>query len=205
MSIGIASAMDAARLARVSRARRHASPRRTAWGIGIAALLIFVVTGGGRIVGSDEVTMFELSRGLLHGRIAVSEGATLRGPDGRFYSKNAAGQAIAALPLTAIAEGVTRAAGVPGSRAVLAMRFGVSFFNALIAAILREPIHESHVAYRAAVYTRGRGSSMPKEELAEARFREPRQRPAAQGPSAPASSEPVSCAASFCGVMSHVR
>ncbi len=136
MSIGIAQAMDAARLARVVRARRRASPRRTAWGIGIAALLIFIVTGGGRIVGSDEVTMFELSRGLLHGHIAVSEGATLRGPDGRFYSKNAAGQAIAALPLTAIAEGVTRAAGVPGSRAVLAMRFGVSFFNALIAAIL---------------------------------------------------------------------
>lgn len=136
MSIGIAQAMDAARLARVARARRRASPRRTAWGIGIAVLLIFVVTGGGRIVGSDEVTMFELSRALLHGRIAVSEGATLRGPDGRFYSKNAAGQAIAALPLTAIAEGVTRAAGVPGPRAVLAMRFGVSFFDAVIAAIL---------------------------------------------------------------------
>jgi hypothetical protein len=51
----------------------------TARWIFLAALLLFVATGGGRIVGSDEVSMFELDRAILHGRIDVPEGATLQG------------------------------------------------------------------------------------------------------------------------------
>ena len=42
--------------------------------------LVYALTGGGRIVGSDEVTMLELSRAMLRGGIAVPEGATLAGP-----------------------------------------------------------------------------------------------------------------------------
>lgn len=74
-------------------------PGRTARRLALAAFLAYAATGGGRIVGSDEVTMYEVSRALLGGRVAVPEGATLRGPDGRHYSKNAAAQAVVALPL----------------------------------------------------------------------------------------------------------
>ena len=108
--------------------------RRTAVRLALAAFLIYAASGGGRIVGSDEVTMLELSRALLHGRIEVPEGATLRGPDGRFYSKNAAGQALLALPLTAAAEGAARLA--PPARRELAARALVSCFNAIVTALL---------------------------------------------------------------------
>ena len=37
---------------------------RTALALGLAAILTFALTGGGRIVGSDEVTMFELARAM---------------------------------------------------------------------------------------------------------------------------------------------
>jgi hypothetical protein len=109
---------------------------RTAFSIALAAFLLYALSGGGRVVGSDEVTMLELSRALLSGRIDVPEGATLRGPDGRFYTKNAAGQALVALPLVAAAEGASRLSGLPPARRELAARAGVSFFNALVVALL---------------------------------------------------------------------
>src|SRR5262249_52040303 len=68
--------------------------RRAPWAIALAALLTYAFTGGGRIVGSDEVTMFELSRAITHGDIRVPEGATMRGPDGQTYSKNTWGEAL---------------------------------------------------------------------------------------------------------------
>jgi hypothetical protein len=109
---------------------------RTAFSIAVAAFLIYALTGGGRVVGSDEVTMLEVSRALLHGHIDVPEGATLQGPDGHFYTKNSAGQALVALPLTAIAEAASRVAGLSPARRELASRFVVSFFNALVTALL---------------------------------------------------------------------
>lgn len=109
---------------------------RTALWIGVAAFLFYAITGGGRIVGSDEVTMLELSRAMLHGHIDVPEGATLQGKDGRFYTKNMPAQAVLALPLVAIAETATRAAGLPDEKQTLALRFFVSFFNAIVTAIL---------------------------------------------------------------------
>jgi hypothetical protein len=120
-----------------------ASPRpspwlaaRTARWIGTAAFLCFALSGGGRIVGSDEVTMLDLARAMLHAGIAVPVGATLDGPDGRHYTKNAAGQAVLALPLVAVAETAAARLPLPESRRVLAVRFVVSFFNGLIAALL---------------------------------------------------------------------
>ena len=110
-------------------------PRTALW-IAIAAFLIYAITGGGRIVGSDEVTMLELSRAMLHGHLDVPEGATLQGRDGRFYTKNSPGEAVLALPLVAVAETATRAAGLPPEKQVLALRFFVSFFNAAVAAVL---------------------------------------------------------------------
>ena len=109
---------------------------RTAGLIAFAAFMWFVLTGGGRIVGSDEVTMLELSRSMLSGRIDVPPGATLQGRDGLHYTKNAPGQAILALPLVAVGEVATRAAGLDPGRRVLALRFVVSFFNAGVTAVL---------------------------------------------------------------------
>jgi hypothetical protein len=116
---------------------RHA-PRRASAGalIALAAFLTFALTGGGRIVGSDEVTMFELARAMAHGRIDVPEGATLRGPDGRSYSKNTAGEAVLALPLVVAGDVAARAAGFRDERAQWAARFVASFFNAIVAALL---------------------------------------------------------------------
>jgi len=104
--------------------------------VALATFLTLALTGGGRIAGSDEVTMYELSRALLAGRIDVPEGATLAGPDGRHYSKNHAGQAVLALPLVAAAEGITRAAGLDESRQRLAARAVASGFNAIVVAVL---------------------------------------------------------------------
>ena len=115
----------------------RAATRRTARLVALAAFLVFALTGGGRIAGSDEVTMFELAQSMLHGRIDVpAAGATLQGPDGRFYSKNTAGQAVLALPLVAAAEFAAKAAHFREEKAVLAARFGASFLNAALAALV---------------------------------------------------------------------
>src|SRR5439155_21520838 len=108
----------------------------TARWIAVAAFLVYVVSGGGRIVGSDEVTMLELSRAMLRGGIAVPEGATLAGRDGRQYTKNAAAQAVLATPLVVAAEITAGAAHLSPPRQALAVRFVVSFFNAIVTAIL---------------------------------------------------------------------
>jgi hypothetical protein len=109
---------------------------RTARALATLAGLIFVLTGGGRIVGSDEVTMYQLARSLLRGRVDVPAGATLAGPDGRAYTKNAAGQAVAALPLVAAAEVIAaRAPGGP-ARGEALRRAVVSLFNAIVSALL---------------------------------------------------------------------
>ncbi len=115
---------------------RRGSAGRTGLALAVAAFLLYVLTGGGRVVGSDEVTMLELSRAMLHGGISVPEGATLRGPDGRLYTKNTAGQAVLALPLVAAAEAGSAALGLGPERRALAVRFGASFFNALVTAVL---------------------------------------------------------------------
>jgi hypothetical protein len=116
--------------------RSGGRPARTARWIGATAFLFFALTGGGRVVGSDEVTMLDLAQAMLRGGIAVPVGATLDGPDGRHYTKNAAGQAVIALPLVAVAEAAASRLPVPPARRALAVRFTVSFFNALVAALL---------------------------------------------------------------------
>jgi hypothetical protein len=66
----------------------------------------------------------------------VPEGATLALPDGRHFTKNAAGQAVLALPLVAAAEGAAAAAGFDAGRRSLAVRFVASFFNAAVTALM---------------------------------------------------------------------
>jgi hypothetical protein len=109
---------------------------RTAFRLAAFAFLVYALTGGGRVTGSDEVTMLDLSRAMLHGGIAVPVGATLDGPDGRHYTKNAAAQAVLALPLVAVAEWTTGALHLAEPRRTFAIRFAVSFFNAWVAALV---------------------------------------------------------------------
>ncbi len=108
---------------------------RTASWIVVIAFLAYALTGGGRIVGSDEVTMFELSRALMAGHITVPAGATVEGHGG-FVTKNAAGQAVLALPWVALSELAARSSGLDPERRELAARFGASFMNALVTALL---------------------------------------------------------------------
>lgn len=119
----------------------HAAPRagarpgataRTARALALAALLAYVATGGGRVVGSDEVAMLDLARAMLRGHIEVTTGSTQQGREGHTFTKNAAGQAIAALPLVALSE--AGAARMPEPKKTLAVRFGASFFNAIVTA-----------------------------------------------------------------------
>lgn len=104
--------------------------------IAIATFLTVALTGGGRIAGSDEVTMFEVSRALLVGQISVPEGATTIGSGGRSVSKNHAGQAVLALPIVAAGEAAARLSGLPEAKQRLASRFVVAFFNAIVVAVL---------------------------------------------------------------------
>ncbi len=113
-----------------------AATRRTATWLAVAFALLFLATGGGRVVGSDEVTMAELSRAITHGRIDVPEGATLEGPDGRFYSKNTAGEAILALPWTLAGELAARVLPFAPAKRALVERAVVSTFNAFVTALL---------------------------------------------------------------------
>jgi len=132
----VASERETPRASEPPGARRAQASVRAAWALGLAALVTYVLTGGGRIVGSDEVTMLQLSRAILHGRIDVPAGATMRGPDGRFYSKNAAGQAVLTLPIVAVADAAAHALRFGPERADLAARCVASFWNGLVTAVL---------------------------------------------------------------------
>jgi len=68
--------------ARAGHAAARGSVGRTALALAVAAFLLYALTGGGRVVGSDEVTMLELSRAMLRGGIVVPEGSTIPGRTG---------------------------------------------------------------------------------------------------------------------------
>ena len=110
--------------------------KRASLAVALAAFLTFAWSGGGRIVGSDELTMFQLARAMSRGSLAVPEGATLQGPDGRFYSKNTAGQAVLALPFVVAGDVAAGIAGFTDSRRELAARCVASFFNAVVTSLL---------------------------------------------------------------------
>jgi hypothetical protein len=109
---------------------------RVAKALALVSFLVYAISGGGRIVGSDEVAMLELSRALLRGEIVVPEGATMALPDGRHVTKNAAFQAVVASPLVALSEAGARALRLEPERRNLAVRSGASFMNALVTAVL---------------------------------------------------------------------
>jgi len=137
--------------ARTGHVAARGSAGRTALALAVTAFLVYALTGGGRVVGSDEVTMLELSRAMLRGGIVVPEGATVPGPDGRLYTKNTAGQAVLALPLVASSEAGAAALGLGPAKRALAVRFGASFFNALVTALLLGAFYAGARALRAGV------------------------------------------------------
>ena len=67
--------------------------------VGGAVLFVYLASAGGRIVASDEHTMFLLTQSLVeHHTVAVPVGNGEVGPDGRLYPKAGLGQALAAVP-----------------------------------------------------------------------------------------------------------
>jgi hypothetical protein len=73
---------------------------------------------------------------MLRGQLAVPEGATMRGPDGKIYTKNTWGEALLALPLVVAGIAAAHLGGFSGARAELASRFVPSFFNGIVGAFL---------------------------------------------------------------------
>ena len=118
------------------RASSRIPARRTARLVALAAFLLFAFTGGGRISAATKSRCSSCRGAMLHGGIAVPEGATPPGPDGKFYSKNTAGQAVLALPLVAVGEGRPRRPRGFRESKVLASRFVASFLNAIVTAVL---------------------------------------------------------------------
>lgn len=65
----------------------------------LGVLCVYLASAGGRIVASDEHTVFLLTRSLVERQsFEVSEGNTEQGPDGRLYAKAGLGQALASMP-----------------------------------------------------------------------------------------------------------
>jgi len=114
----------------------RARTMRTAMWLAIGAFLLYAATGGGRVVGSDELAMLELSRSLMRGTVTVPEGATMTRPDGTHVTKNAAAEAVLALPFVAAGEAAAAAAKLDPARRALAVRFFASFFNAFVTALM---------------------------------------------------------------------
>jgi hypothetical protein len=72
---------------------------RLALFLGLAVLFVYLASAGGRIVASDEHTMFLLTQSLVErARVDVPEGNGELGPDGKLYPKAGVGQAVASAP-----------------------------------------------------------------------------------------------------------
>ena len=69
----------------------------------LGVLCLYLASAGGRIVASDEHTVFRLTQSLVErGSVAVPDGNAERGPDGRLYAKAGLGQALASVPFYAL-------------------------------------------------------------------------------------------------------
>jgi hypothetical protein len=76
-----------------------APERRLAFFMGVCVLFVYLASAGGRIVASDEHTMFLLTQSLVeHHTVAVPEGNAEAGPGGHLYPKAGIGQALASAP-----------------------------------------------------------------------------------------------------------
>ena len=108
----------------------------TARWIAVFAFCAYLVTGGGRIVGSDEVTMLELSRAMLHGHLDVPRArpcaVRTAGPIPRTPRDRRCWRCRWSPP----GELVARAAHLDEPRRSLAVRFVASIFDAWVTALL---------------------------------------------------------------------
>lgn len=114
---------------------RIVSPGLVAFRLGIAITLLFIATTGGRIVASDEYTMYRLTESLVtKGSVAVAGGNAERGPDGRLYPKAGLGQALAAAPFFLAGKAI--AAAFPPGHRELVVRATTSLLNAVVGGLL---------------------------------------------------------------------
>jgi hypothetical protein len=85
------------------RIRLRRPETRAALLLALGVLCAYLASAGGRIVASDEHTMFLLTQSLVERHtVAVPEGNGLAGPDGRLYPKAGLGQALASAPFYAL-------------------------------------------------------------------------------------------------------
>jgi len=96
-------------------------------------LMVCLVITGGRIASSDGLTMFYVTQSLVeNGDIAVPDGNTVVGTDGRRYSRYGVGMSIAAIPF--YLAGKLAAAVAPEKVESLVQRGAVSVTNAFVVA-----------------------------------------------------------------------
>ncbi|HEV8480281.1 MAG TPA: hypothetical protein VGR66_05760 [Candidatus Eisenbacteria bacterium] len=84
---------------------------RLAFFAGVAVLCVYLASAGGRIVASDEHTMFLLTQSLVERHtVAVPEGNGEPGPGGHLYPKAGIGQALASAPFYVLGKALAPAA-----------------------------------------------------------------------------------------------
>ncbi|HKA24332.1 MAG TPA: hypothetical protein VKF80_05085 [Candidatus Eisenbacteria bacterium] len=108
---------------------------RLAFLTGVAVLFVYLACAGGRIVASDEHTMFLLTQSLVERHtVAVPEGNAEVGPDGRLYPKAGIGQALAAAPFYVL--GKLAAPFAPPRLRPFVVRAGTSLVNPFAGGVL---------------------------------------------------------------------
>jgi hypothetical protein len=103
--------------------------------LGLGVFFFYFACAGGRIVASDEHTMFLLTQSLVErGRVDVREGNGELGPDGRLYPKAGLGQAVASAPFYLIGRAAATAA--PERMKPFVLRASTSLVMAAAGALL---------------------------------------------------------------------
>lgn len=133
---------------------QRAPEMRLAFFTGVCVLFVYLASAGGRIVASDEHTMFLLTQSLVERHtVAVPEGNAEAGPDGRLYPKAGIGQALASAPFYLL--GKLGQSFVPARLRPFALRAATSLVNpfagGLLAAVLLLLLMEMGLAAREAL------------------------------------------------------
>jgi hypothetical protein len=96
-------------------------------------LLIYLLTTGGRIAGSDEQTMFYVTQAIIERwEVSVPEGNTIEGREGKLYSRYGLGPSLVAIPF--YLAGKAGAELAPQHLQNLAIKSVVSLTNAFVGA-----------------------------------------------------------------------
>lgn len=112
-----------------------APERRLAFFAGVCVLFVYLASAGGRIVASDEHTMFLLTQSLVeHHTVSVPEGNAEPGVGGLLYPKAGIGQALASAPFYVV--GKLAEPFVPARLRPFALRAATSLVNPFAGGLL---------------------------------------------------------------------